>query len=55
MTLFPRPRTERQRQASIALINIVFLTLVTSLLAGSLPPRTDNTPTASVQHGKAMR
>lgn len=48
MPRLPRPRTDRQRATAIALTNVVFLTLVTWLLAGSLPAGTDPRPTATV-------
>lgn len=38
----PRPREARQRENTIALINIVFLMLIFFLIAGTLTPPLDN-------------
>jgi hypothetical protein len=48
------PRTDRQRQASIALVNVAFVALITWLLAGGVPLSPDPMPTASltVQAGR---
>ncbi len=37
----PRPRTRRQTESTIALINVVFLMLIFFLIAGSLAPSQD--------------
>jgi biopolymer transport protein ExbD len=42
MMRLPRPRQTRQRENTIALINIVFLMLIFFLIAGSLTPPLDN-------------
>lgn len=41
MLHLPRPREARQRESTIALINIVFLMLIFFLLAGTLAPPLD--------------
>ena len=48
MLRLPRPRTDCQRRASIGLVNIFFLMLVTWLLSGALPPGIDSTSTSSL-------
>lgn len=42
MMRLPRPRDTRQRESTIALINIVFLMLIFFLLAGTLAPPLDS-------------
>ena len=41
MIRIPRPQTQRQREGTIALINIVFLMLIFFLIAGTLTPPLD--------------
>lgn len=41
MIRLPRPREARQRESTIALINIVFLMLIFFLIAGTLTPPLD--------------
>ncbi len=41
MIRIPRPQTQRQREGTIALINIVFLMLIFFLIAGTLAPSVD--------------
>ena len=41
MIRIPKPRTPRQRESTIALINIVFLMLIFFLIAGTLAPPMD--------------
>lgn len=41
MIRIPRPQTPRQREGTIALINIVFLMLIFFLIAGTLAPPLD--------------
>jgi biopolymer transport protein ExbD len=41
MIRIPRPQTQRQREGTIALINIVFLMLIFFLIAGTLAPPVD--------------
>jgi biopolymer transport protein ExbD len=41
----PRPRTKRQAESTIALINVVFLMLIFFLIAGSVSPGQDGAVT----------
>lgn len=41
MIRIPRPQTQKQREGTIALINIVFLMLIFFLIAGTLAPPVD--------------
>lgn len=42
MMRLPRPRKARQRESTIALINVIFLMLIFLLLAGTLAPPMDS-------------
>jgi hypothetical protein len=44
-----RPRTEDQRAAATTLVNVVFVALITWLLAGALPAPTDSMLTSSLR------
>lgn len=44
-----RPRTAHQRAAATTLVNVVFVALITWLLAGTLPASTDRFVTSSVR------
>lgn len=43
-----RPTNQCQRAASLALVNVAFVALLTWLLAGTLPHGIDSMPTASI-------
>ncbi len=53
--LLPRPRTDRQRRASIALVNVVFVVLMTWLLGGNHAAGIDKGSTASVPMSRQAR